>query len=65
MTMLQRFRLQVPSGARIDRTYVAVTLPKRDVPLEIRPLDRKVDVGACSGSIFDLFVPEPDRGVRH
>jgi cytochrome P450 len=65
MTMLQRFRLQVPSGVRIDRMYAAITLPKGDVPLEFLPLDRNVDVRHCAGSIFDLFVPEPDRSMCH
>lgn len=66
--LVSRFRPRVPAGARIDRMYAVVTMPKNGVPLDLVPrlgeaLSRSN--GSCSGSIFDLFTPEPERAVLH
>jgi len=66
--MLSRFRPSVPAGARFDRMYAVVTMPKNGVPLDLLPRDANVAAsanGSYSGSIFDLFAPEPDRPVIH
>ena len=64
-TLLERFRAQIPAGARIDRAYAALTVPKRGAPIELLPPHATVRVAPCSGSMFDLFVPEPDRRSIH
>jgi len=66
--LLERFRPVVPDRARIDRMYAVVTMPKNGLPLELVPRDRSVasrPSRLASGSIFDLFTPEPNRPVRH
>jgi cytochrome P450 len=66
--MLSRFRPSVPAGARIDRTYAVVTMPRNGVPLDLTPRDRNIGIATNSahlGSIYDLFTPEPDRPVIH
>jgi cytochrome P450 len=66
--VLRRFRPSFPAGARVDRKYAVVLMPKSGVPIELVPTeryDRAKIVPSASGSIFDLFVPEPDRPVRH
>ncbi|HXP06672.1 MAG TPA: hypothetical protein VN808_21335, partial [Stellaceae bacterium] len=66
--MLSRFRPRVPAGARIDRMYAVVTMPKNGLPLDLLPRDQNVAVstsGSHLGSIYDLFTPEPDRPVIH
>jgi cytochrome P450 len=67
-TLLGRFRPTIPSGARIDRLYAVVTMPRNGVPMDLVP--RGHEVGgrpnfSYSGSIFDLFTPEPERAVLH
>jgi cytochrome P450 len=66
--LLERFRPVVPDHARIDRKYAVVTMPKNGLPLELVPRDRGAPTRpsqSASGSIFELFTPEPDRPVRH
>jgi cytochrome P450 len=66
--ILERFRPAVPDRARIDRMYAVVTMPKNGLPIELVPRDRGAPARlsqSLSGSIFDLFTPEPDRPVRH
>jgi cytochrome P450 len=67
-TLLERFRPSIPAGARIDRMYAVVTMPKHGLPVDLVPRGRDLPihaVGSQSGSIFDLFTPEPNRPVRH
>jgi cytochrome P450 len=66
--MLSRFRPSVPAGARIDRMYAVVTMPRNGLPLDLMPRDHNAGPaakGSYSGSIYDLFIPEPDRPVIH
>jgi cytochrome P450 len=66
--MLSRFRPCVPAGARFDRMYAVVTMPKNGVPLDLIPHDQTVGIAAntsYTGSIYDLFTAEPDRPVIH
>lgn len=66
--LLARFRPRVADGARVDRMYAVVTMPKNGLPIELVPLDRGAPARLServSGSIFDLFTPEPDRSVRY
>jgi cytochrome P450 len=66
--MLSRFRPRVPAGAQFDRMYAVVTMPRNGVPLDLLPRDQSVGDaanGSHSGSIYDLFTPEPDRPVIH
>ena len=67
-SLVTRFRPRVPVGARVDRMYAVVTMPRNGVPLDLVPRARgnSRDVnGSRSGSIFDLFTPEPERAVVH
>ncbi len=66
--LLGRFRPSIPAGARIDRKYAVVTMPRNGLPVELVPRGRDVPAftrGSQSGTIFDLFTPEPDRPVLH
>jgi hypothetical protein len=48
--------------------YAVVTMPKNGVPLDLIPRDQDVGAaanGSYSGSIYDLFTPEPDRPAIH
>jgi cytochrome P450 len=66
--LLSRLRPSVPEGARIDRMYAVVTMPKNGLPLDLRARDGDVSRpggGLHTGSIFDLFTPEPERPVLH
>jgi cytochrome P450 len=56
--ILPRYRLSVAPGARIDRAYAAVTVPKYGLPMKIMPQDRDFRVESCTGTVFDMFVPE-------
>ena len=64
--LLARYRPSTPVGARIDRMYAVVTMPKGGMPIELSPRDRTAPSGdgAARGTIFDLFTPEPGRPVR-
>jgi cytochrome P450 len=64
MAILSRFRPQLPDGARIDRMYAGVTTPKNGVPIRLLPRNGaspRPAAASYSGSIFELFTPEPDR----
>jgi cytochrome P450 len=66
--MLARFHPVVPDRARIDRMYAVVTMPKNGLPIALVPRHDGVPTRlaqSVSGSIFDLFTPEPDRAVRY
>jgi cytochrome P450 len=54
--IISRFRVEIPAGARIDRRYAAITVPRTRVPLRLVAQDgRQSAVPRCRGSIFDLF----------
>jgi cytochrome P450 len=54
--IIARYRLALPRGARIDRRYAAITVPRGGVPMRILPQDGKHEAPeAVSGTIFDLF----------
>jgi len=64
--LLSRFRPTPVAGARVDHRYAVVTMPWRGMPIDLAPREaaaRRLG-DARSGSIFRLFTPEPDRGVR-
>ena len=64
--MLSRFHISSPAGARYERMYAVVTMPRNTIPIELTPRGQPAPArrdGSQSGSIFDLFTPEPGRAV--
>jgi len=54
--IISRYRVEIPAGARIDRGYAAITVPRTRVPLRLVAQDgRRSAVPRCRGSIFEMF----------
>ncbi len=50
-TILQRFRLSVPQGARVDRSGAILSLPGGGLPVTLAAQDRRFDAGGVRGNI--------------
>lgn len=58
--ILQRYRLTVVSGARIDRRVTFAMAPKHGMPMSIHPQDRRFEAVAVRGDIREMVsFPEP------
>jgi hypothetical protein len=52
--ILQRFRISVVPGTRIDRTVRVTMSPKRGLPISIHPPDRRFQAAPVSGNIREM-----------
>lgn len=53
-TILQRFRLSVPPGTRVDRSGTLLSLPKHRLPMTVSPQDRQFASPGVRGNIHDI-----------
>jgi cytochrome P450 len=52
--VMQRFRLQVPAGARIDRVVRVTMSPKTGVPMILAPQDGRFQARPLAGTVADM-----------
>ena len=52
--ILQRFRLEVPAGTRVDRAGAILSTPRGGIPVTVRSQDRRFTPANVRGNIHDL-----------
>jgi cytochrome P450 len=58
-TILPRFAVRICAGARVDRVFKGIAMPKAGIPVQLVPQDRALVVPACTGNIFDCVTVDP------
>jgi cytochrome P450 len=53
--ILQRYRLEVPEGTRVDRGGTILSFPKGGLPVRLHPQDRRFTRSRIKGNIHDLL----------
>ena len=53
--ILQRFRLEVPDGTRVDRGGTILSFPKGGLPVRLHAQDRRFAGSRLKGNIHDLL----------
>jgi cytochrome P450 len=53
--ILQRYRLAVPDGTRVDRGGIILSFPKRGLPVRLHAQDRHFTSSRLTGNIHDLL----------
>jgi hypothetical protein len=61
--ILQRFRLSVVPGARIDRTLYVTLAPKYGMPMRVDIQDGRFEAACVRGNVHEM-VDLPDSGAR-
>jgi hypothetical protein len=53
--ILQRYRLEVPDGTRVDRGGTILSFPKKGLPIRLHAQDRNFARARIKGNIHDLL----------
>jgi cytochrome P450 len=53
--IVQRFRIEVPDGTRVDRSGTVLSFPRGGLPIVLHPQDRKFRGSKLRGNIYDLL----------